>query len=143
MQGREVGMQAVKWQGTREDEQGWRASRQINQEAEAGKKGWQERQGRADNQSGWVGEQNGQQAVRQGSREADKLARNGRHEHQIQYVCKAGRAGEARRQGPKGMARQADKVNKTSGQAGRYVWQAGTQGRHAGRHSKAERQEGR
>jgi hypothetical protein len=45
-----------------------------------------------------VGEQNGQQAVRQGSREADKLARNGRHEHRIQYMCKAGRAGEARRQ---------------------------------------------
>jgi hypothetical protein len=36
---REVGMQAVRRQGTREEEQGWRASRQRNQEAEAGKKG--------------------------------------------------------------------------------------------------------
>jgi hypothetical protein len=38
-QGREVGMQAVGRQGTRKEERGWRASRQINQEAEAGKKG--------------------------------------------------------------------------------------------------------
>jgi hypothetical protein len=77
-------------------EQGWRSKYAGKGGGHAGKKGLagnqvghdrqpgKERQRRADNQGVWVGKTNGQQAVRQGSREADKLAKKGKHERRIQ-----------------------------------------------------------
>jgi hypothetical protein len=59
---------------------GGQAGKEIRKQRQA-RKVWRERQGRA-----------------------DKLARKGRHERRIQYVCKANGEGEARRQGPKSKA---------------------------------------
>jgi hypothetical protein len=75
-----AGMQARQSGGKahgKRNKAGRQAGKEIRKQRHA-RKGWQERQGRADNHGGWVGEPNGQQAVRQGSREADKLARKGR-----------------------------------------------------------------